>query len=460
MDLEKRARRQSLRVIISESIMVITVILTVIVLALIVSGYWLNSDFKVERQGMLQINSIPTGANIAVDGDSPWFQRTNTSKILSSGEHEVVLSKDGYDTWSKTVNIREGLLYRLNYPQLFLKNRVKEAVYDTTATTYASVSPNRKLLLLANNTTSWSLINLDSDTIRATALDVTKIFFTASAPSTTTGLFDGKIISAKWDSANEHLLLKVDRNESIEWVLLDIRNTAKSINLTREFATEFEDVNIFDHSAENLLAIRNGNLHKIDVNARQISAIILSDVQDYDFYDSEIVFSSKDHVGLLKLGDSEPTTIEIITDKAKVLIGKFYDNKYIYVIEGDNIKVYQKNDLTEILDSEISFIPSEVKIGHGGEFVNMSLEGKIATLDMESMALSEWSAGANNFGWLNSYMIYSVENGELSVFDFDGLNHRVLAKNVSSHFPVTITSEKWLYYFSDGELVREWLIAR
>lgn len=460
MDLEKRARRQSLRVIISESIMVITVILTVIVLALIVSGYWLNSDFKVERQGMLQINSIPTGANIAVDGDSPWFQRTNTSKILSSGEHEVVLSKDGYDTWSKTVNIREGLLYRLNYPQLFLKNRVKEIVYDTTATTYASVSPNRKLLLLANNTTSWSLINLDSDTIRATALDVTKIFFTASAPSTTTGLFDGKIISAKWDSANEHVLLKVDRNESIEWVLLDIRNTAKSINLTREFATEFEDVNIFDHSAENLLAIRNGNLHKIDVNARQISAIILSDVQDYDFYDSEIVFSSKDHVGLLKLGDSEPTTIEIITDKAKVLIGKFYDNKYIYVIEGDNIKVYQKNDLTEILDSEISFIPSEVKIGHGGEFVNMSLEGKIATLDMESMALSEWSAGANNFGWLNSYIIYSVENGELSVFDFDGLNHRVLAKNVSSHFPVTITSEKWLYYFSDGELVREWLIAR
>lgn len=460
MDLEKRARRQSLRVIISESIMVITVILTVIILALIVSGYWLNSDFKVERQGMLQINSIPTGANITVDGDSPWFQRTNTSKILSSGKHEVVLSKDGYDTWSKTVNIREGLLYRLNYPQLFLKNRVKEAVYDTAATTYASVSPNRKLLLLANNTTSWSLINLDSDTIRATTLDVTKVFFTASSPSITTGLFDGKIISAKWDSANEHVLLKVDRNESVEWVLLDIRNTAKSINLTREFATEFEDVNIFDHSAENLLAIRNGNLHKIDVNTRQISAIILSDVQDYDFYDSEIVFSSKDHVGLLKLGDSEPTTIEMITDKAKVLIGKFYDNKYIYVIEGANIKVYQKNDLTEILDSEISFIPSEVKIGHGGEFVNMSLEGKIAALDMESMALSEWSAGANNFGWLNSYMIYSVENGELSVFDFDGLNHRVLAKNVSSHFPVTITSEKWLYYFSDGELVREWLIVR
>ena len=85
MDAESRARRQSFRVIFSEIIMVITVIVTVVILALLVSGYWLNSNFELERQGMLQINSIPTGASVEVDGDAPWFQRTNTSKVLSSG---------------------------------------------------------------------------------------------------------------------------------------------------------------------------------------------------------------------------------------------------------------------------------------------------------------------------------------------------------------------------------------
>ena len=128
MDLEKRARRQSLRVIVSEAVMVIAVAAMVIVLALIVSGYWLNADFEVERQGMLQIYSIPTGANVEVDGDAPWFQRTNTSKILASGEHTVTLTKDGYDSWSKTINISEGLLYRLHYPHLFLLEREKEKV--------------------------------------------------------------------------------------------------------------------------------------------------------------------------------------------------------------------------------------------------------------------------------------------------------------------------------------------
>ena len=454
MDLEKRAKRQSLKIIVSEMMMVITVIITVVVLVFVVSGYWLNADFKVERQGMLQINSVPTGASVAVDGDSPWFQRTNTSKILSSGKHEVVLSKDGYDTWSKTVNIKEGLLYRLNYPHLFLKDRTKESVYDTTTATFATVSPSRKLLLLANNTTDWLLINIDSEIIKPATIDISKLFPSAN------GLFAGKIISANWDSANEHVLLKIQNDDSIEWVLLDIRNSSKSINLTREFATTFTDVNIFDHSAENLLAIRDGNLHKIDVGARQISAVLIENILSYAFFDSEIIYSTKGQVNLLKLGQDSPIFVKGTESDAQVLISKFYDDKYIYVIEGEEITVYQKNDLEELIHAEIGFTPQELKIGQDGDFVAMNSGTNFATLDMESMQITNWQINSSSYNWINGYMLYVINDGELSVYDFDGLNHRILSNNVSNHFPVTITSEKWLYYFSDDELVREWLIAR
>ena len=132
MDLEERARRQNRRVIISEIIMVVAVIVTAGILALVVSGYWLNADFEVERQGMLQISSVPTGANVEVDGESSWLQRTNTSKVVASGEHTIVLTKDGYDSWSKTVNVNEGLLYRLHYPRLFLLDRTAEDVYEVS----------------------------------------------------------------------------------------------------------------------------------------------------------------------------------------------------------------------------------------------------------------------------------------------------------------------------------------
>jgi hypothetical protein len=113
-----------------------------------------------------------------------------------------------------------------------------------------------------------------------------------------------------------------------------------------------------------------------------------------------------------------------------------------------------------IAQVSISFAPSNAKIGYDGDFVFMGSGTNFATFDMESMQITEWSVEANNYGWLNGYMVYTVKDGELSVYDFDGLNHRSLATNVSNHFPVTITNEKYLYYFSDDALVREWLISR
>ena len=84
----------------------------------------------------------------------------------------------------------------------------------------------------------------------------------------------------------------------------------------------------------------------------------------------------------------------------------------------------------------------------------------MATLDMEALEITEWNIRTQSFGWLDDDMIYTILDGNLVVYDFDGLNEREIAKNVASSFPVTITEDKWLYYFSDGSLVREWLIKR
>lgn len=458
MNLEKRARLRSLRVIVSEAIMVITVAITVVVLALVVSGYWLNSDFEVERQGMLQIYSTPTGANVTVDGDTPWFQRTNTSKVLSSGGHTISLTKDGYDSWSKTVTISEGLLYRLHYPQLFLQNREKETIYDATATTFVSVSPNRKLMLLVNGTTNWILLNLDADNPKPTTIDISEIFSSVSvANDASAGLFTGEISSAEWDYANEHVLFSIKTNSGTEWVLLNVKRPTNSINLTREFATNFSSIKIFDNSANNVLAVRNGNLHKINVGARQVSAVLIEEIGNYDFYESEIVYISHGQILLANLDNNNKVSIleEAVSDSTKVMLGKFYENNYIFVVENDSLKVYQKEDFLEVFSAKLEFVPEEIKIGHHGMFVITNSGNHFATLDMESMSVREWTTDSAYFGWLSNYMLYSVDGGELCVYDFDGLNRRALATNVSGRFPATITENKWLYYFSDDMIIRE-----
>jgi len=468
MDIEARARRQSRRIIISEALMVITVIITVLILGFVVSGYWVGSDFKIERQGLIQIYSIPTGADVEVDNTpSSWLQRTNTSKTLSAGEHTIKLSKEGYDTWSRTVNITEGLLYRLHYPRLFLKERVKEVAFESSAN-FATVSPDRNTMLLGNNTTSWQLINLDTDNIKPTNLDLSNILpFSSKAENAPVGLFSGAIKEAEWATDNEHVLLTIEQEGVINWVLINVKNPNNSINLTKDFNANFSEIKILDQSANSLLAVLDGNLHRIDVSAKQISAVILSKVRSFDYYEQTIVFSAKDsetskyYIGIARIGNDEVKKLEEdMETSSKVVITKFYDDEYIGVINDTSVALHTKNDYALKATYDISFKPEKVKVGSSGEAIIMYSGGTIATIDMEASALVEWSTNTDAFGWLDGSMIYAVKDGALNVYDFDGLNPRTLSSNVSSHFPVTITSDKYLYYFTDGNLIREYLYEK
>ena len=470
MDYEKNQRRQNLKVIISEAFMVIAVIITVAVLAFIVSGYWVNSDFEVKRQGLLQISSVPTGADVDIDGSSSWLQRTNTSKVLSSGEHTITLTKEGYDSWSKTINIKEGLLYRVHYPRLFLKDRVSEKALSTTGTVFATVSPNHSSLILANNTTDWLFINLNEEKTNPKTLDISNLFSDVSiAPGATTGLFTGSIMKVDWNLNGTQALFKIQSNNGIEWILLNPKDIKNSINLTREFGTNFADIKIFDQDASSLLAVQNNNLHKIDISSRSVSAIIVENILDFDFYDNELFFSAINslsntesegyYVGSLRLGD-KIEKLEDITAPAKVAITKFYEDKYLLVLEGEILTLYKKEDFSPVTTFNLTSTLETIKVGHEGEFITIYSGRNIATLDMESMEIKEWSVEGDNFGWLDNDMIYTVYDGELIFYDFDGLNRRTISRNVSNHFPAAITDNRYLYYFSDDSLVREWLIPR
>ena len=467
MDLEQLKRRQSLKVVISEAIMVIAVILMVTILAFIVSGYWVNSDFQIERQGLLQLSSTPSGASIEIDGGSSWLQKTNASKVLSSGEHKIKLTKEGYDSWEKKITISEGLLYRLNYPRLFSDDRYPEEVFQTVGTTAASVSQNHETMLLMDGTTVWSLINLNSDTIEAKKIDISNYFSAVSiAKGAKIGLFTGHIFNYEWDRDGSHILFKVSDGENIEWVLIDVKNVENSINLTKSFGYGFEDVKIINNSASELLATQSRSLHKINTSNRSISSVLIDGVIDFNHFDNEVVFCAQNetadgyYVGVLNLGNNKVTSLKETTLPAKVANSRFYDDKVVVVQIDNMVSVYEKDDYSKLSSFTLSFIPGTIKIGHGGEFIVLYSDTNLATIDMESLKLSEWQVEGSKFGWLDSYMVYTVADGNLIVYDYDGLNRRELSKGVSTRLPATITNNKWLYYFNDNSLIRESLIPR
>ncbi len=459
MDLDKIKRRQSLKVIISEAIMVLAVILMVAILALIVSGYWLNSDFQIERQGLLQISSAPTGASVEIDGSSSWLQKTNTSKVLSSGEHTIVLSKEGYDTWQKKINIAEGLLYRVNYPRLFPEERSAETLLDVSRGEFVTISPSRETLIFTDNHYEWFLINLNNNVIEPKPIDAALLFPGVSLSTV-------KILDANWDQDESHILLKTEINGDVEWVLMDIRNLANSLNLTQEFSVDFDDVRILDNSSNNLIAIQSGDLRRIDVSGKSISAILIENVSDFDHLGSEIVFSAKQqngedyYVGTTKIGDDKVTKLLESETPAKIALSEFYDEKYITVLLEKAVTLYKDNNFEKLISYDVSSNYEDIKVGHNGEYIIFYTRNNIAAIDMEASALTEWQTEGPSFGWIDNYMIYTIADNNLIVYDFDGLNRRQIATNIPGQSIITITDDKWLYFLTDDSLIREWLIPR
>ena len=76
----------------------------------------LNSNFKtgqvVRNHGNIQVDSNPDGANIIIDGSNKGF--TTDTVPVSTGTHDVVITKIGYLDYSTTISVSSGEIVRVN----------------------------------------------------------------------------------------------------------------------------------------------------------------------------------------------------------------------------------------------------------------------------------------------------------------------------------------------------------
>lgn len=465
MDPEQVKKRQTLRVLFSEAMMVLSVVAIMTVLIMITSGYWINQNFEVERRGMLEVLSSPTGADIIVDGETAWMAKTNSSRILSKGEHTVSISKEGYGDWVKKVTIEEGLMYRLPYVRLFPNEPELEKVSEINAR-ISSVSPDRSSMLLIDDSTTWKILHLNEDKVSTTDFDVAKVFDKIGGAEAMAG-----IAGIDWSKDGNRILLKVVWNEKNEWLLLDLKDSEKSASITETFGMNFDTVKFFDKTGDDLLVVDGGELRKLDVSEQSISKILASNVTNFNLYDESIVYVANGKVSVLKKVDSEAIDLlDVQGDRVFAALTRSYRDNYLTVIEDDKLSLYKgqlpnnKDDKSfeQIFSVEIGLMPERIKIGADGDFVIMSNGKNIVTLDMESENVSRFEVEDGKIGWLDDHLLYVVDNdGDMVVYDYDGLNRRELSKNASQRLGATVSEdERWLYYFSDGWLVRESLILK
>lgn len=492
---ERQKRRQMISVVIAEIGMFLAVVAIVVVATLAAMGFFVTPDGTIEQTGLVQIRSMPTGASAELDG-SVLFSRTNLTRSLTPGEHKLKLSRDGYDTWEKTIKMQSGVLMRLYYPRLFLKNRTQESMgrLGQALEFFVPSEDYSYILYMVKNTAKWQLLNIRGDEVKTSILDLAEVL-----PGVEKNIFEGEISYLKWSKNSDRVLIKAVTNEATEWILVDLRDVKKSLNLTRTFGLNFMDVEMIDDSAMQLFALENQHLRKINISEQAVSRVLLSGVEDFAAEGSNILYvmtngegeKRQRTIGVYKDGEKGGTTIAKIKadDRAKVMLTKYYDEDYMAFVINDKVTVYygtlpsyRENvadtdflNFKVLLDAEqLSITPREISVSEEGEYLAMSDRDKFAVVDFEMGDLYEYETTVDTVNWLNEGMMFATVQNKLEVWDFDYTNRRVMvdfgetetdeelnpvttwSKYPVANYPVTIASNnKWLYYVvnSNGELV-------
>lgn len=487
MDLEERERRKKqhmIRVIIAEAGMVFAVVAIVAVATMAAMGFFVSGDGSIEQSGLAQIHSIPTGATVELDG-SVLFARTNLSRTIPEGEHNLKISRTNYDTWENTIKMRPGMLLRLYYPRIFLENRTAEATLTVKKDLefYQPSSDRTSIVYAEKSSPEWQLLNIEGDETRKLKLDMSTVL-----PGVKEEKFLGKIEELKWSRNSDYIMLQVNYEKKSEWILVNLKDTKRSLNLTKTFGLEFAQVEMIDDSANRLFVLENNHLRRVNTADGTISQVLLDGIESFASEGANVIYIRKTQqddkteriIGTYRDGERGGVRIAELGEKdaVKVALAKYYDEEYLGYFVNDKLTVhygavptyreemaadYGLENLKTLLEQEsFAATPESFAVSPGGDYLVATRGKHYMVVNLDAGDIFEYDAEASKINWLDANMMSTVVDQTLKVWDCDFTNRRNLATSREMEeraavttqskleildYPAVITSNnKWLYY--------------
>ncbi len=459
---ERKKKWRTIRLVITEIIMVVAVIVTVVLLTFFAMGYRFSEDGEVGQQGLIQIQSIPTGATITIDDDT-LLAHTNASKLVSAGEHTVKLTKVGYDSWSKTITSEVGRVIKLLYPRLFLEERTPEVMreFERQLSFFSPATNHDAVLYSLDNNPKWILLDVRGDDAIQQEIDLTEAL---------KGLL---VQNVTWNGNSDKVLVKASNDSGTEWLVVNLSDPENVVSINKEFDMNFIDVTFMNDAGDKLIALQDdAKLRTIDLSSKTISGVLATNVKSYSFYNDKIFYQTKENVIELWQENSDDVVVASYDDKQQVkfIASGYLDNKYIAIFVDGKCAVYEGDfpdaerslsDMTLVYHKEIGFSAEEIISAADGELIVARAGKKLAVFDGELDKMSQFELPGEQMFFLDKYLIGTILDGNLMVMDFDGENTRTLTK--ASGIAFITKNNKWLYYLNsvDGvtRLYREKIIG-
>ena len=447
--------------------MVLSVVVIVTLITLFMLGYRVESG-NIKQYALLQFGSNPSGATVEIDGEIISSKTPNKTSI-SPGKHEIVMWRDGYETWRKSIDIRSGTLTWLNYAILVPKDLSVESVvnYDSIHASLASPDGKEMLIQKKHELPIFEFIDLSSDKVKSKTLTIPVEFYSDANIIGKSHSFTIK----KWDDAERYVLINHIFDDKNEWLVLDTQNIKLTKNITALFDINISDI-VFSGSGGNLFyALVDNDIRKLDLSAGTITKPIASNVKSFNIYNHSKVLTYvgiKDKynnitVGLYVEGDEKPSVIKTISNTNNLPIHisttRYFNENYVAIAVGKKVEILsgsypepiddKTHGLLTIASFETSKNINELSFNPSGEYVFVQSDAYFASYDLEYKKFAssniEESPIVKSLNWLDNNYIWSDVGGKLTIREFDGSNIHTI-NSVLIGQDATLTSNRRFLY--------------
>lgn len=455
--------------------MCLSIVALVIVLLFIILGYRFNrSDGRIEQGGLLQFDTRPSGADVAINGTS-LGSRTASKATVGAGDHYVTMSRAGYRQWQKSVTVAPGKVVWLDYPRL-IPNEVKtENVTSFSRISKSIASLDNKWIAAKEDpgSPSINLVDISREVVKQSVLELPSTSFTAPAAGKTQSFN-----LETWDPTNRYILVKhIYDDGALEWLVVDSENVAQTVNLTKLLNVAMTKV-IFSGASSNTLYVQiAGDVRKLEIAAATLSRPLVSNVAEFSVYDrSSLVYATglvpdtkSRSVGYYEDGADKPHVLRTYADDGatplKVAINKYFNEPYVAIAYGELVEVWRgrlpTNDanVTQMI-SETSFAQpggaQYLDIRNTGRFIVAQKGNEFQVYDIElkqvtKTTLKNASEPSVKLGWLDGYYAWSDLGGMLRMYEFDGANQHDIMSVMPGQSATLALNGAFLYGFTSAD---------
>ncbi len=243
----KQKQARILRIVAYSVTLTLSVLTTVLLLYIALGYRFDGKSGHVVRSGLLLVNSRPESGAIYINNELK-DNATPGRFVLSSGNYDLRLVREGYREWAKNVKVAASGVREVNYPLLLPTSLSATKLFDISKPDMVTQSQDRKTVLFHTpGAPSFERVKLDPESPERETLALPRAFTSES------GQF-GTFSVREWALDNKHLLLQHSlpsgKTELISFDELNLTNEKETVGeSTATYQYSQDLLNAFDRSS-------------------------------------------------------------------------------------------------------------------------------------------------------------------------------------------------------------------